>query len=57
MEQTELGKDICGRMLAKWKADKAKIKAEVSAFYEIRERGDTEGKAYLEKMFAKWKAE
>jgi hypothetical protein len=25
-------------------------KEEVNAFYEMRERGDTEGKAYVEKM-------
>jgi hypothetical protein len=44
-------------MLAKWKADEAKIKEEVNAFYEMRERRDAEGKAYMEKMSAKWKAE
>jgi hypothetical protein len=54
MEQTsELRKDIFGRMLAKWKADEAKIKVEVNAFYEMRERGDAEGKPYVEKMSAK----
>jgi hypothetical protein len=44
-------------MLAKWKADEAKIKEEVNAFYEMRERGNAEGRTYLEKMSAKWKAE
>jgi hypothetical protein len=58
MEQTLelIRKDTCRRMLAKWKADKAKIKEEVIAFYGMRERGDAEGKAYMEKMSAKWKA-
>jgi hypothetical protein len=32
---------------------KAKIKADVKAWYEMRERGEAEGRAYMEKLFAK----
>jgi hypothetical protein len=40
MEQmSKLREDICERMLAKWEADKAKIKADVKAWHEMRERG------------------
>jgi hypothetical protein len=35
---------------------KAKINTYVNAWHEMRERGEAEGKAYMEKLFAKWKA-
>jgi hypothetical protein len=35
---------------------KEKIKADVKAWYEMRERGEAERKVYMEKLFAKWKA-
>jgi hypothetical protein len=30
--------------------------ANLKAWYEMRERGEAEGKAYMEKLFARWKA-
>jgi hypothetical protein len=54
MEQTsELRKHVCGMMLAKWKADESTIKADIKTFHEMRERGDAEGNAYMEKTLAK----
>jgi hypothetical protein len=35
---------------------KAKITAVVKTWYEMREKGEVEGKAYMKKLFAKWKA-
>jgi hypothetical protein len=35
---------------------KAKMKADVKARQEMKERRETEGKAYMKKMFAKWRA-
>jgi hypothetical protein len=43
-------------MRAKWEADETKLKADIRAFREMRGRGEAEGKAYMGKMFAKWKA-
>jgi hypothetical protein len=42
-------------LLAGQEEIKAKIKADVKAWNEIRERGEAEGKAYMEKMLAKWR--
>jgi hypothetical protein len=42
------------RLLAGQEEMKAKIKANVKVWYEMRERGEVEGKAYMEKMLAKW---
>jgi hypothetical protein len=47
---------MIGRLLARQEEIKAKIKADVKAWYEMKERGEAEGKAYMEKLSAKWKA-
>jgi hypothetical protein len=44
------------RLFARQEEIKAKIKADVKAWYEMRERGEAEGKAHMENLFAKWKA-
>jgi hypothetical protein len=44
------------QLLAGQEEMKAKIKADVKAWHEMRERGETEGKAYMEKMLSEWKA-
>jgi hypothetical protein len=36
---------------------KAKIKADEKAWYEMRDRGESEGKVYMEKMVAKWRTD
>jgi hypothetical protein len=33
---------------------KAKINIDVKSWYELRERGEAEGKAYMKKVLAKW---
>jgi hypothetical protein len=43
------------RLLAGREEMKAKIKAHVKAWHEM-ERGEAEGKAYMEKMLTKWNA-
>jgi hypothetical protein len=43
------------RLFAGQEEMKAKITEDVKAWYEMRERGAAEGKAYMEKLFAKWK--
>jgi hypothetical protein len=35
--------------------NESKNTADVKAWYEMRERGEAEGKAYMEKLFTKWK--
>jgi hypothetical protein len=44
------------RLFAGQEEMKVKIKADVKAWYEMTERGEAEGNAYMEKLFAKWKA-
>jgi hypothetical protein len=44
------------RLFAGQEEMKASITPDVKAWYEMRERGEAEGKAYMEKLFAKWKA-
>jgi hypothetical protein len=43
-------------LFARQEEMKAKITADVKAWYEMMERGEAEGKAYMEKLLAKWKA-
>jgi hypothetical protein len=44
------------RLLVGQEEIKAKMKADVKAWHEMRERGEAEGKAHMENMLAKWKA-
>jgi hypothetical protein len=44
------------RLFAGQEEMKANITADVKTWIEMRERGEAEGKAYMEKLFAKWKA-
>jgi hypothetical protein len=43
------------RLFAGEKEMKAKIMADVKAWYEMRERGEAEGKAYIEKLLSNGK--
>jgi predicted metalloendopeptidase len=43
------------RLLAGQEEMKTKIKADVKAWYEMRDRGEAEGNAYMKKLFPKWK--
>lgn len=44
-------------MLAKMDANQEKLKAHMKAFNEMRDRRETERKAYDRKMMAKWEAD
>jgi hypothetical protein len=50
-------KQMIKRLLAGKGGNESKIKAYVKAWYEMRERGDPEGKAYMEKLLAKWRTD